>query len=33
VCGYRMGVKGLPMDLFDTFTYGVAISLGDTDGY
>ena len=33
VCGYRMGVKGLPMDLFDTFTYGVAISLGDTEGY
>lgn len=33
VCGFRMGNKDGPRDLLDTFAYGVAISLGDTDGY
>lgn len=34
VCGFRMGTKTPhQQDLLDTFTYGVAISLGDSDGY
>lgn len=33
VCGFRMGQKEGPRDLLDCFTYGIAISLGDTDGY
>lgn len=33
VCGFRPGQKDGPRDLLDTFTYGVAISLGDADGY
>jgi len=33
VCSFRMGQKDGPRDLLDTFTYGVAISLGDTEGY
>ncbi|MHA3054674.1 hypothetical protein [Acinetobacter sp. ANC 4633] len=34
VCGYRMGVKTPHgMDLLDTFTYGVAIALGDANGW
>lgn len=33
VCGFRPGQKDGPRDLLDTFTYGVAISLGDSDGY
>ncbi len=33
VCGFRMGQKDGPRDLLDTFCYGVAISLGDSDGY
>lgn len=33
VCGFRMGQKTGPRDLLDTFTYGVAISLGDSEGY
>lgn len=33
VCGFRMGQKDGPRDLFDTFCYGVAISLGDSEGY
>lgn len=33
VCGFRMGQKDGPRDLLDTFTYGVAISLGDSYGY
>lgn len=34
VCGYRMGTK-VPhtQDLLDCFCYGVAIALGDSDGY
>ena len=33
VCSFRMGQKDGPRDLLDCFTYGVAISLGDSDGY
>jgi len=33
VCSFRMGQKDGPRDLLDTFCYGVAISLGDTEGY
>lgn len=33
VCSFRMGQKDGPRDLLDTFCYGVAISLGDSDGY
>jgi phage terminase large subunit-like protein len=33
VCGFRMGQKDGPRDLLDTFTYGVAIGLGDSEGY
>ncbi|WP_070105599.1 hypothetical protein [Burkholderia plantarii] len=34
VCGFRLGTKTPHhMDLLDTFTYGVAISLGDSEGY
>lgn len=33
VCGFRMGQKDGPRDLFDTFCYGVAIALGNSDGY
>lgn len=33
VCGFRMGMKDGPRDLLDTFTYGVAIGLGDSEGY
>jgi hypothetical protein len=33
VCGFRMGQKDGPRDLLDTFTYGVAIALGNSDGY
>ena len=34
VCGYRLGTKTPHgMDLLDTFTYGCAIALGDSDGY
>lgn len=34
VCGFRMGQKTPhQMDLLDTFTYAVAISLGDSKGY
>jgi hypothetical protein len=34
ICGFRLGTK-VPhqMDLLDCFTYGVAISLGDSKGY
>jgi phage terminase large subunit-like protein len=35
VCGFRIGVKDprAQDDLLDTFTYGVAIALGDQDGF
>lgn len=34
VCGFRLGQKTPhQMDLLDTFCYGVAIALGDADGY
>lgn len=34
VCGFRMGTKTPHgMDAFDTFTYGVAIGLGNSEGY
>ena len=33
VCGFRMGQKDGPRDLLDTFTYGVAIALGNSDGF
>lgn len=34
VCGFRLGTKTPhTYDLFDTFTYGIAIALGDTQGY
>ncbi len=34
VCGYRMGMKTPHgMDLLDTFTYAVAIALGDSEGW
>jgi len=33
VCGYRIGVKDGEDDLYDTFCYGVAIALGNSDGY
>jgi phage terminase large subunit-like protein len=33
VCGFRMGMRDGPRDLLDTFTYGVAIGLGDSEGY
>lgn len=33
VCGYRIGVKDQADDLHDTFTYGISIALGDSDGY
>ena len=34
VCGFRLGQKTPHnMDLLDCFTYGVAIALGDSDGY
>lgn len=33
VCGFRMGMRDGPRDLLDTFCYGVAISLGDSEGY
>jgi phage terminase large subunit-like protein len=33
VCGFRMGQRDGPRDLLDTFTYGVAIGLGDSEGY
>lgn len=33
VCSFRMGQKDGPRDLLDTFCYGIAISLGDVDGY
>lgn len=34
VCGFRLGTKTPhEMDLLDTFTYGVAIALGDSVGY
>lgn len=33
VCSFRMGQKDGPRDLLDTFCYGVAISLGDSEGY
>lgn len=33
VCGFRMGQRDGPRDLLDTFTYGVAIALGDSEGY
>lgn len=34
VCGFRMGTKTPHnMDLLDTFTYAVAISLGDSEGW
>ena len=34
VCGYRVGAKTPHgMDVLDTFVYGVAIGLGDTEGY
>lgn len=34
VCGFRLGTKTPHhMDLLDTFTYGVAISLGDSTGW
>lgn len=34
VCGFRMGTKTPhTMDLLDCFTYGVAISQGNSDGY
>ena len=33
VCSFRMGQKDGPRDLLDTFCYGVAIALGDSEGY
>jgi len=33
VCGFRIGVKDQADDLFDTFTYGISIGLGDSSGY
>lgn len=33
VCGFRLGQKEGPRDLLDCFTYGIAISLGDSEGY
>ncbi|GGA00377.1 hypothetical protein GCM10011408_21620 [Dyella caseinilytica] len=33
VCGFRPGQDKGPRDLLDTFTYGVLIGLGDSDGY
>lgn len=33
VCGFRMGQKDGPRDLLDTFTYGIAIGIGDSEGY
>lgn len=33
VCSFRMGQRDGPRDLLDTFAYGVAIALGDTEGY
>ncbi|HEY6019854.1 MAG TPA: hypothetical protein VIY48_08090 [Candidatus Paceibacterota bacterium] len=33
VCGFRMAQKDGPRDLLDTFCYGVAISLGNVEGY
>lgn len=33
VFGYRVGQKDAPDDLCDTFTYGLAIALGDAGGY
>ncbi|MDE2472694.1 MAG: hypothetical protein KGL35_29220 [Bradyrhizobium sp.] len=34
VCGFRVGEKNAhQMDLLDCFTYGVAIGLGNSDGY
>ncbi|MDN7744712.1 hypothetical protein QZM78_11710 [Burkholderia multivorans] len=34
VCGFRLGTKTPHhMDLLDTFCYGVAIALGDSEGY
>jgi len=33
VCGYRVGVKDGEDDLYDTFVYGIAIALGDNEGY
>lgn len=32
VCGFKIGVKDQMDDLLDTFTYGVAIALGDGEG-
>ncbi len=33
VCGYRVGQKDAADDLLDCFTYGVAITCGDSQGY
>lgn len=33
VCGFRTGQKDGPRDILDCFTYGVAISLGDSEGW
>ncbi|WP_176317341.1 terminase family protein [Burkholderia vietnamiensis] len=34
ICGFRLGTKTPHhQDLLDTFCYGIAISLGDSDGY
>lgn len=33
VCGFRIGLKDLQDDLLDTFTYGIAITLGDSGGF
>ncbi len=33
VCGFRIGVKNQVDDLLDTFTYGISIGLGNSDGY
>lgn len=33
VLGFRIGLKDQPDDLLDAFTYGVAIALGNSEGY
>ena len=33
VFGYRIGVKDQEDDLLDTFTYGIAITMGNAEGF
>jgi phage terminase large subunit-like protein len=33
VCGFRLGQKDGPRDLLDTFCYGIAVGIGNVDGY